>query len=645
MVTGSFPHLHLKGEEENDQIHQEIDIVVKMRVRELTERVALSRDTERRLEQQLLQMEYRTYLWLHLAIGDIRSTLGDSLRPAEEPIQLIPRSVDKAYEKILSRVPSRQVDIARKISQIIVVARRPLATTEMAMALGIVTSPQAQTAAKAGLESSQVEKKLRRLCGLFVFINNSKIYLIHQTARDFLIAKTDLYRHGIPRDKTVSPGHIVDDTEDDEIWQPQLYADQELSPTSNYPPHKSYITTNFKHFIKLCEIIQTIIMRLYVGRPRHLGIGRFIQAVRARLNEWFDRFPAEIKLDTRNLPEHCPPPHIFATNVLYRASWILLHRIFIPNSLPAPTGAPVNLMREASATCTAKAEEIYELLKLYSKSFGLRNMMYISTWSIYSAATINAIDFQSDDPEIAASASSRLSMSMYVLEKGISQTPGTRRSIEILKHRLRRPRSTAKRLSCSLHKSSTSDENLARKLICPGSRSTRTAYPGRSVASALAVDATSKSETDSPPPTVPGFPPPNCGDRTAAAPPSFSVSSGSTAGAAISSNNQMQDWTAAFPSSSSTLEDGQSYHSLETDGWSMLYSLLTADDALYSTVEAMGQGGMHSWNSSQGAQRGHTIPGGLGQMDLSQGVMAVPSFIDPGNTQGAWAGYLDDWEG
>ncbi|CAG8214968.1 unnamed protein product, partial [Penicillium olsonii] len=190
-ITNCFPHLHLKGEEENDQIHQEIDLVVKMRVKELTERAALSQDTEQRLEKQLLQMEHRTYLWLHLAIDDIRSSFENSLRPTEEEIELIPKSVDAAYEKILSRVPFRQVNIARKILQIIIAARRPLTTAEMAMALGIATSPQAQTAATAGLGSSQIDQKLRRLCGLFVFINNSKIYLIHQTAREFLVKKSN----------------------------------------------------------------------------------------------------------------------------------------------------------------------------------------------------------------------------------------------------------------------------------------------------------------------------------------------------------------------------------------------------------------------------------------------------------------------
>jgi hypothetical protein len=43
-MTNSFPHLHLKGEEDNDQIHKEIDIVVKIRVKDLAETAQLSHD-------------------------------------------------------------------------------------------------------------------------------------------------------------------------------------------------------------------------------------------------------------------------------------------------------------------------------------------------------------------------------------------------------------------------------------------------------------------------------------------------------------------------------------------------------------------------------------------------------------------------
>ncbi|KAJ5660344.1 hypothetical protein N7507_006795 [Penicillium longicatenatum] len=188
VITNPFPHLHLKGEEENDQIHKEINLVVKMRVKKLAKTAKLSLDIQQRLEQQLLQMNHRTYLWLHLAMNDIRSRFEDSFRPSEESIQMIPLSVNEAYQKILSRVPVRQLDSVRKALQIIVAARRPLTTAEMAIALGVAICPESRTISEARLHSSQIERKLRRLCGLFVFINNSKIYLIHQTAREFLIA-------------------------------------------------------------------------------------------------------------------------------------------------------------------------------------------------------------------------------------------------------------------------------------------------------------------------------------------------------------------------------------------------------------------------------------------------------------------------
>ncbi|KAJ5560454.1 hypothetical protein N7513_002853 [Penicillium frequentans] len=187
-ITDLFPHIHIKGEGENDKIHDEINLVVKARVRELS----LPPDVHQGVEQQLLQMEHRTYLWLHLAIDDIRTTFECSVRPEQIFITLVPRSVNAAYEKILSRAPADQMEIVKKILEIIVAARRPLTIQEMAMALGMATCPEARTTKQACLDESHLDKKLRRLCGLFIFTNNSKVYLIHQTAREFLIKRQNL---------------------------------------------------------------------------------------------------------------------------------------------------------------------------------------------------------------------------------------------------------------------------------------------------------------------------------------------------------------------------------------------------------------------------------------------------------------------
>ncbi|KAE8362703.1 hypothetical protein BDV27DRAFT_15755 [Aspergillus caelatus] len=188
-IIDQFPHIHLQGEQENNLIHKEIDLVVKVKVKELAKISRLSADVEQRIEQQLLQMQHRTYLWLYLAIDDIRTTFRESLRPEKESIELVPRSVNAAYQKILNRVPSGRVDIVKKILQIIVGARRPLTIKEMSMALGVADSPNSKTAAGIGYDPSRLLINIRQLCGLFVFISNSKIYLIHQTAREFLLGR------------------------------------------------------------------------------------------------------------------------------------------------------------------------------------------------------------------------------------------------------------------------------------------------------------------------------------------------------------------------------------------------------------------------------------------------------------------------
>jgi hypothetical protein len=49
-VTKSLPHIHLRGEDKNDQIHAEINLVVKLKVSELGERLNLRTQKQRQLE-------------------------------------------------------------------------------------------------------------------------------------------------------------------------------------------------------------------------------------------------------------------------------------------------------------------------------------------------------------------------------------------------------------------------------------------------------------------------------------------------------------------------------------------------------------------------------------------------------------------
>jgi ankyrin repeat protein len=186
-IPKDLPTIRLRGEEENDHIHKEIDLVIRTRVAKLASDLKLDGQIKGQLETKLLKMEHRTYLWLYLAIEDIYETYRDSIRPEEASIKSLPSTVEDAYEKILSRVTEKQKGNVKKILQIVVGARRPLTVQEMAIALGIATSTQPKSLDKVKLDPIRLETNIRQWCGLFIFINHARIYLIHQTAKDFLI--------------------------------------------------------------------------------------------------------------------------------------------------------------------------------------------------------------------------------------------------------------------------------------------------------------------------------------------------------------------------------------------------------------------------------------------------------------------------
>jgi hypothetical protein len=191
-IPPSLPAIRLSGEMENDKISQEIDLVIRERVAKLTQDNQLSQRTKQNLEQRLLAMEHRTYLWLHLAIEGIQDLYRNSLQPDTELIEWVPSSVEDAYEKILCKVDSKYTKTVTTLLHMIVGARRPLTTAEMAVAFGMYSCPNATVFEDVSVDQDRLERRIRHLCGLFVFINHSRIYLIHQTAREFLLKRNGI---------------------------------------------------------------------------------------------------------------------------------------------------------------------------------------------------------------------------------------------------------------------------------------------------------------------------------------------------------------------------------------------------------------------------------------------------------------------
>lgn len=185
-ATTKFPTIRLAGEEENEQIAKEIDLVVGAWISEISSEVHLQPDVQEMLKIRLKQIQNRTYLWLYLVFQELRKSLKRTVKSFTRIIEEIPESVDEAYENILEKSDNQQE--ARTLLSIIVAAVRPLTLKEMDIALNIaLTDQRISCYGELDLDKDNIRNRIRNLCGLFVYISDSKILLFHQTAKEFLV--------------------------------------------------------------------------------------------------------------------------------------------------------------------------------------------------------------------------------------------------------------------------------------------------------------------------------------------------------------------------------------------------------------------------------------------------------------------------
>ena len=132
--------IRLRGEDESKQISKEIDLVIDIRVPHIcgAREPPFDIDVQQFLISGLKSRDNRTYLWLHLTLDVIENTLESTIHDLRMLISRLPRSVEDAYEKILTRVNSSEhAQTARSLLHIVLAALRPLTLGEIQIALAI----------------------------------------------------------------------------------------------------------------------------------------------------------------------------------------------------------------------------------------------------------------------------------------------------------------------------------------------------------------------------------------------------------------------------------------------------------------------------------------------------------------------------
>ncbi|KAH7136903.1 putative ankyrin repeat-containing protein [Dactylonectria estremocensis] len=178
--------IHLKGENDSvtSEIAQEIDVYIMHKVSGMRESLCLRLDEEQLLLERLRRVPHQTYLWVYLTLKSIENDISIDKVKIDDATSSLPQNVDEAYEKILAKsTDSKQ---AKKMLHIIAAAVRPLTLAEMNLALTIRSTDRSYEDIVTRPEE-RFGRYARDLCGLFINITDSRIYLLHQTAKEFLV--------------------------------------------------------------------------------------------------------------------------------------------------------------------------------------------------------------------------------------------------------------------------------------------------------------------------------------------------------------------------------------------------------------------------------------------------------------------------
>lgn len=93
----------------------------------------------------------------------------------------------------------------------------------------------------------------------------------------------------------------------------------------------------------------------------------------------------------------------------------------------------------AQTVCTQQTVGVNNLFRAYGQLFDFEYQSYLVSYCVYTAATIDVRLVRHGDESLAETAANRLAITLRMLETEVKQTPGIKRSIEIIRSQIDGP--------------------------------------------------------------------------------------------------------------------------------------------------------------------------------------------------------------
>ncbi|KAL8372017.1 hypothetical protein RB595_001701 [Gaeumannomyces hyphopodioides] len=187
----------------------------------------------------------------------------------------------------------------------------------------------------------------------------------------------------LPKNSFNVPKYDVFPDEDAEMWSP--YTDTGFDKASQQPSRTRAVGLQLS---QLCEISSDLLLFFY--HPNHIGrsSGKSVELkklseLHRRLEDWRKALPTEFE------PKEDQLPNVILMHMFFHLQYIHLFRPFLRY---APANSPLPSHVSPRRICTANAGAISKLMRLYKKTYNLRQICNIAVYMVHSACTIHLLN-------------------------------------------------------------------------------------------------------------------------------------------------------------------------------------------------------------------------------------------------------------
>ncbi|KAK0615242.1 hypothetical protein B0T17DRAFT_620037 [Bombardia bombarda] len=178
-----------------DHLRSDIENVVATRFEQFAKTCIHDEDLKKELLALVQPKEERTYLYVKLLFDYINLKVRDGLPRVPRGwiaiFSTLPATVKETYREFLQDVREVHHNDVRTMLQMVVAAARPLTVREINIALNIRDCKQGNPLGLGLQTEDAFQDWILDACRFFLDIYNGRVYFIHQTAKDYLLARSD----------------------------------------------------------------------------------------------------------------------------------------------------------------------------------------------------------------------------------------------------------------------------------------------------------------------------------------------------------------------------------------------------------------------------------------------------------------------